>query len=150
MHQHRDVTVEEGLTPDQFLALPREEVQALILCGEPLVFRAGSADVLGRFWVAGDRLVLELGHIDGGGEGVLPALASLAVRYSRREGLRALEWRVHAVNCPNPNLKLRRLLDRRGFRVTDVPGSGRCSTWSRGSGRRSIRGSFIRPRVWYA
>jgi hypothetical protein len=116
----------EGLTPEQLLALPREELDALVLGGEPLVFRAGSAEVLARFLVEGPALVLELAHIDGGGEGVLPALAGLAARYARREGLAVLDWRVHAVHCARPNPKLRRVLERRRFRVEDVPGSGAC------------------------
>lgn len=57
----------DGFTPHELLALPDEAIDKLIVCGEPLVFRAGTAEILGRFWVAGDALVLELGHIDGGG-----------------------------------------------------------------------------------
>jgi hypothetical protein len=116
----------DGLAPDELLAMPDETIDALILCAEPLVFRAGTADILGRFWVADGTLILELGHIDGGGEGVLPVIARLAERFARQRGLTALDWRVHAVNCPRPNLKLRRVLERRGFMVTDVPGSGVC------------------------
>jgi hypothetical protein len=67
-----------------------------------------------------------LSDIDGGGEGVLPTLAVLAQRYARERGLRAVDWQVHAVTCREPNLKLRRLLDRRGFEVADVPGTGIC------------------------
>jgi hypothetical protein len=116
----------EGLSPDQILALPAEELDALALSGEPLVFRVGTAEVLGSFRVADGALVVELAHIDGGGEGVLPVLTALAERYARREGLAALEWRVHAVRCARPNLKLRRVLERRGFQVRDVPGCGEC------------------------
>jgi len=121
----RAVTL-EGLTPDEVLALPDDAIDTLILCGEPLVFRAGTAEILGRFWTTDSALVLELGHIDGGGEGVLPTIAVLAERYARRRGLAALDWRVHALNCANPNLKLRRLLDRLGFVITDVPDTGPC------------------------
>lgn len=121
----RPVTL-DGLTPDEVLALPDDAIDALVLCGEPLVFRAGSADILGRFWVTDGSLVLELGHIDGGGEGVLPAIAVLAERYARRRGLSVLDWRVHAIDCARPNLKLRRVLERRGFVVADVPGTGPC------------------------
>lgn len=116
----------DGLTPDEVLGLPDEALDTFVLSGEPLVFRAGTADVLGRFWVADDALVLELGHIDGGGEGVLPTIALLAARYARRRGLAALDWRVHALNCARPNLKLQRVIERRGFTVADVPGSGPC------------------------
>ncbi len=116
----------EGLAPDEVLALPDEAIDTLVLCGEPLVFRAGTAEILGRFWTTQSSLVLELGHIDGGGEGVLPTIAVLAERYARRRGLAALDWRVHALNCAKPNPKLRRVLDRLGFAVADVSDTGLC------------------------
>lgn len=116
----------EGLTPDEILALPDDQLEALVLRGEPLVFGVGSATILGEFKVSGAALLLELAQIEGGGEGVLPGLASLANRYARRRGLGFLEWRVHAIACAQPNLKLRRVLERRGFVVKDVEGSGPC------------------------
>ena len=116
----------EGYTVDEVLQLPNEELQAIVLRDEPLVFKAGSANMLGRFNVDDDALVMELAHIDGGGEGALPSVASLANRYARREGLAFVEWRVHAVHCANPNLKLRRVLERRGFVVRNIPGTGEC------------------------
>jgi hypothetical protein len=64
--------------------------------------------------------------VDGGGEGALPALAALAHRYALREGLSTIDWRVHAVHCARPNLKLRRVLERRGFTVGVVAGVGEC------------------------
>lgn len=116
----------DGLTPEEILALPDGEIDALVLCGEAVVFRAGSAEILGRFWIEGDALALELAQIEGGGEGVLPTIASVAQRYARRRGLAAIDWRVHAIDCAKPNLKLRALLERRGFSIEDVAGSGRC------------------------
>ena len=121
----RTVTL-DGLTSDEVLALPDEAIETLVPRGEPLVFQAGTAKVLGRFWVEAETLVLELAHIDGGGEGVLPTIAMLAERYATRRGLISLDWRVHALNCANPNPKLRRVLERRGFKVSEVPGSGLC------------------------
>ena len=82
-----------GFAPNDLLALPDETIDAHILCAEPLVFRAGTADVLGRFWVADGSLILELGHIDGGGEGVLATIALLAERFARRRKLVAIDWR---------------------------------------------------------
>jgi hypothetical protein len=67
---------------------------------------------------------VELAQIDGGGEGVLPTLTSLAHQYAMRRGLKRVEWVVHALNCAEPNLKLRRVMERRGFRVADVKGIG--------------------------
>jgi hypothetical protein len=116
----------EGYTPDELLAALDEESEALLFSGVPVVFQAGSARLLGQFGINGDRLVLELAQIDGGGEGVLPTLASVAQRYARKRGLQAVEWLVYATACARPNLKLRRVLERRGFAVRDVPGKGEC------------------------
>lgn len=112
----------EGLSEQEILALPHEHVERLILFGEPLVFRAGSAELLGSFKVASDRLVVELAQIEGGGDGVLVSLASLAKRYVMLRKLSGVEWIIHAVTCAKPNLKLRRVLERRGFVVRNVDG----------------------------
>ena len=114
----------EGLSEQQILNLPQEELDKLILLGEPLVFRAGSAVLLGSFKIAGNRLVIELAQIEGGGEGVLVSLASLAKRYARLRKLSGVEWIVHAITCAKPNLKLRRVLEHRGFRIEEIEGIG--------------------------
>ena len=92
--------------------------------GEPIVFRVGSASLLGSFKLNGEQLTIELAQIEGGGEGVLPALASLAKRYAVLHGLLRVEWIVHAVTCAKPNLKLRRVLDGRGFTIKNIAGVG--------------------------
>lgn len=115
----------EGYSPDEILALADEQLDALVLSGKPLVFRAGTAEILGEFKVKNDSLIVELAQIDGGGEGVLPTLASLAQKYARRRGLKRVEWIVHALNCAEPNLKLRRVIERRGFQVVDIEGVGK-------------------------
>ena len=120
----------EGYAIDEILALPAADLEAFILRDEPLVFKAGSANLLGKFSVANGTLIMELAHVDGGGEGALPALAALANRYAAREKLEFVEWRVHAVHCARPNLKLRGVLERRGFAVRDLPGVGECY-WAR-------------------
>ena len=114
----------EGLSEQEILNLPSEELENLVLLGEPLVFRAGSAVLLGSFKVARDRLVIELAQIEGGGEGVLVSLASLAKRYARLQKLSGIEWIVHAVTCAKPNLKLRRVLEHRGFTIEEIEGVG--------------------------
>jgi hypothetical protein len=114
----------EGLREDEILNLPKETIEQLVLIGEPLVFRVGSAALLGSFKVEADRLVIELAQIEGGGEGVLLSLASLTRRYATLHGLSDVEWIVHAVSCSKPNLKLRRVLERRGFVVKQVGGVG--------------------------
>ena len=115
----------EGLSPDELLALPDAELDALVFHGEPVAFRVGSAEVLGRFRRTPDRLVVELAQVEGGGEGVLATLWLAASRYARWRGLAEVEWIVHAVDCARPNPRLRLVLDRKGFVVADVPGSGR-------------------------
>ncbi|HEY3415179.1 MAG TPA: hypothetical protein VGM51_19260 [Armatimonadota bacterium] len=113
----------EGFTPDEILAIPDAEIGALLLTGEPVVFQAGTACVLGQFSVSDDCLSVELSHIDGGGEGVLPTLWLLAERFAKGRECTAMEWIVHAVNCAHPNLKLRRILDRKGFKIR-IPDGG--------------------------
>ncbi len=114
----------EGLTAQQLLELPDSELDALLLTENPIVFAIGSARVLGRARLEPTRLVVELAHIDGGGEGVLRALWCLANAYARRRGVAEVEWLVHAITCAHPNLKLRRVLNRRGFTVQKVEGIG--------------------------
>jgi len=123
MPPRREVLL-EGYTAEEILAAAPEELDLLVFVGEPIVFRIGSAELLGEFRRTDDRLVLELAHIDGGGEGVLPTLWVLARRYALREQLARIEWIVHAVSCPEPNMKLRRVLERRGFRIEELPGIG--------------------------
>ena len=113
----------EGLTVDEMLALPDEHVAALVAVG-PVVFSAGSAEILGQIRLRPGSLMIELAQIDGGGEGVLPVLRRLAELYAQQRELDAVEWVVHAINCARPNLKLRRLLEKRGFEVRDVEGIG--------------------------
>ena len=114
----------EGLSPDEILQLKDEEMDQLVLIGQPLVFRAGSSEILGKFKVRDRSLVIELAQIDGGGEGVLPLLGSLSRRYAKKRGLNRVEWVVHALNCAEPNLRLRRVMERRGFTIEDIPGTG--------------------------
>jgi len=114
----------EGYREEEILQLPRETVDEMILLGEPLVFRISSAVILGSFKISSARLVIELAQIEGGGEGVLVALGSLARRYAKLHQLDEIEWIVHAVSCARPNLKLRRVLERRGFVVSEIAGIG--------------------------
>ena len=106
------------------MGLPPEQLKDFVFTGKPLVFKTGSAQLLGEFVLRENRLVIELAHIDGGGEGALPTIAVLAERYARQNNLAAVEWIVHAINCAYPNLKLRRVLERRGSQLKDVPGYG--------------------------
>jgi hypothetical protein len=87
----------EGYAADEILDLSDEQLDALALSGEPLVFRAGTAEILAEFKVRGESLIVELAQIDGGGEGVLPTLTSLIHRHAKRRGLKRVEWIVHAL-----------------------------------------------------
>jgi hypothetical protein len=123
MLQRSEILI-EGHTPEEILSLPEETITALVLTDMPLVLRLGSAEILGQFRVRSGCLVVELAQIEGGGEGVLAVLWVLADRYAQLRGLQSVEWIVHALNCATPNPKLRRILERRGFSVQDVPGVG--------------------------
>ena len=122
-HDRKEILF-DGFSEEEILGLPIEQIEGLVLTGQPIVFRAGSATVLAEFRREEDRLVVELAQIEGGGEGVLVSLGSLVKRYARQQRIETVEWIVHAVNCAKPNLKLRRVLDHRGFTVRDVPGIG--------------------------
>src|SRR5689334_14956831 len=112
----------EGYTPDQILMIPDEQLEKLLVLGQPIVFRAGTAQILGEFRASGDGLEVVLAQIEGGGEGVLPTLWLLAERYAARRKLLYVDWIVHALNCAMPNPKLRRVLERRGFTIQKVRG----------------------------
>ena len=115
----------EGYTANEILNLPDEQLDAFVLSGRPIVFRAGTAEILGEFKISEESLIVELAQIDGGGEGVLPALTSLARQYAKKRGLKKAQWIVHALNCAEPNLKLRRVMERRGFQIVDIDGVGK-------------------------
>lgn len=114
----------EGYTLDELLSLPLEEIDGYLVCGRPVVLRVGSAEILGQFRVEGESFVVEIAHIDGGGEGVLPALWRGLGGHARRKGLQRIEWIVHAAACARPNLKLRRVLEKRGYERRNLPGHG--------------------------
>lgn len=114
----------EGLTPDEILDLGVADVDELVFNGEAVVVNIGSAQILGQFSLQDDVMVIQLAQIDGGGEGVLPAIGSLASKLARQRGIREIEWQVHAVTCAQPNLKLRQMLIRRGFEIRKVRGVG--------------------------
>ena len=108
------VTV-EGFTSDELLNLVSSDLSEIVFSGKPLVFTVGSAQVLGSFRIDQDRLIAELAHIDGGGEGVLRFLSALLHKFATTRGIETIEWIVHALTCAAPNTRLRVLLERRGF-----------------------------------
>ena len=38
--------------------------------------------------------------------------------------MKRVEWVIHATNCAAPNLKLRRVMERRGFQIVNVENVG--------------------------
>jgi hypothetical protein len=107
----------EGYAPDELLALPNDLIDPWLFRDAPVVFRVGTATLLAEFRRDGTRLVLELAQIDGGGEGILPLLSSLAEAFARGRRYAEIEWIVHARTCARPNERLRRILDSRGFEI---------------------------------
>jgi hypothetical protein len=65
MKSTKQLTI-EGFTPEQILALSDEELNKLVFIDEPIVFKAGSAEIIGKFYLKPDTLVLELAQIEGG------------------------------------------------------------------------------------
>lgn len=112
-----------GLSYEAILKLPVQQIEQLVLTGEPIIFAAGTARILGEFRRSSDRLHVTLAQIESGGEGVLPALTVLVEKFARSRSLKAVEWVVHAVHCAKPNLKLKRVLERRGFVIKEVEGT---------------------------
>ena len=116
----------EGYSPDEIASFSIKELRSLIFCDEPITFQAGSGEILGQFKIKGESLIIELAHIDGGGEGVLPTIAALAKKLAKREGFAFIDWRVHAINCEKPNFKLQNVLEKKGFIIEKVSDSGEC------------------------
>jgi hypothetical protein len=113
----------EGFTPEEISEFPSAYIEQLVLTGEPLVFQAGAAQILGEFQVRNRRLVVELAQINDG-ESVLPMIDVLAKRYARNHHLEAIEWIIHAIDSANPHSKSNQLLKERGFTVQNVPEHG--------------------------
>jgi hypothetical protein len=116
----------EGYRPEDLPDALGKELQDEILVGRPIVARVGTAEVLMSLHLETATLRAELAHVDGGGEGALPALFSVIVRFARAREADAIEWFVFATNCARPNPRLRPILERRGFVVRDIEGRGAC------------------------
>ncbi len=137
MSEHKQITI-EGYTEDELLGLSEEQIDAFILCNSPIIFKLGSAGILGQFKIDTDTLTVELAHIDGGGEGVLPTIWSLVERYATRKRLTKVEWIVHAVDCAKPNLKLRRILKMKGFKIEQIAGRGEAYRYIHEATKRAV------------
>jgi len=114
----------EGFSVDELLAWPVERLRELVACGRPIVFGAGTATLLAEVQLQEGRLTIDLAHVDGGGEGVLPTLWRFGEHYARAERVREIEWIVHATRCAKPNPRLPGVLRRMGFAIEDRPPRG--------------------------
>ncbi|HEX2671288.1 MAG TPA: hypothetical protein VHM25_10480 [Polyangiaceae bacterium] len=112
----------EGFTSEELLSFVSRDLRETVFSGKPLVFSVASAQVLASFRIEPDRLVAELAHIDGGGEGVLAFLSALLHEFASANGVDTIEWLVHALTCAAPNTRLRALLERRGFTPFEYQG----------------------------
>src|SRR5437763_7504599 len=81
----------QGFSRDEILRLPAEQIEKLILTGEPIIFSVGTARILGEFRLRDNYLLVTLAQIEGGGEGVLPSLWLLIEDYARSRSLKAVE-----------------------------------------------------------
>jgi hypothetical protein len=114
----------EGFAAEELLSWPADKLRELVAVGRPIVFRAGSSTVLAAVQIEERRLIIELAHIDGGGEGVLPTLWRFGQSYARAEQFVEIEWLVHATRCARPNPRLPTVLEKMGFIVEDLPVRG--------------------------
>src|SRR5436190_6916487 len=93
----------EGFSLDFLKALPREEQDQLLGFSGPISFAMGSAVILAEFNRTEDDLIINLAHIDGGGEGVLLVLSKLLRAYAADREFRSIRWNIHALTCAKPN-----------------------------------------------
>ncbi|HSJ78982.1 MAG TPA: hypothetical protein VK913_09650, partial [Erythrobacter sp.] len=105
----------EGISLDEFRAMPLADVDALLSFGRPITFRMGTAEILAEFNRTGAWLQVNLGHVDNGGEGVLVRLWKLIETYARTKCYVAIDWSVHALTCASPNPRLQQFLRAKGF-----------------------------------
>lgn len=110
----------DGLSPDELLDLVKDpEYEAMIFIDEPIIFKIGTSTVLAQLEKTDRSIVIEISHIEGGGEGVLVTLNSTLKKYCRLKDIETLEWFIYATNCVNPNPKLGRVLVLKGYRVVN-------------------------------
>lgn len=114
----------EGESLNDILAWPEHYFDELVLIDDPIVLNIGTAEVLGQFAVKNNELLVELAQIDGGGEGVIPAIYLIAKRVAEIKSIKVINCVVHAINCAEPNLKLRAHLIKTGFEIKNVKGKG--------------------------
>lgn len=117
-----------GLPLSQLRGMAADDLDGLMAFGRPISFDLGSASILAEFNRSGEVLLVNLAHIDGGGEGVLVVLWTLIRRYAAERVYAAIRWNIHAATCANPNPRLQKFLRRREFIEIEDPLYGRIFT----------------------
>ncbi len=102
-----------------------EEFQAIVFSDEPVIFKAGTSEILGQLKKGDTKLEITFSHITGGGEGVLLKLMNLFRQFAKKDQKKKIIWIVHAVDCPKPNPKLPRILAMKGFEIVEDPIDGK-------------------------
>ena len=121
----KDEILIDGLTTEELFSLVESsEYEEIIFTNQPVIFRAGSSQILGQFGISDSGLRIVLSHIEGGGEGVLLIIMNLFRKFAEQKGLKEICWVVHAVDCPKPNPKLARILVMKGFEIAVDPVDG--------------------------
>lgn len=116
----------EGFNELEIAALSEsEEFQAIVFSDEPVIFKAGTSEILGKFKKNETELFITFSHITGGGEGVLLKLMNLFRQFAKENQKEKIIWVVHAVDCPKPNPKLPRILNLKGFEIVEDPLDGK-------------------------
>jgi len=114
----------EGVALEALRKLSRPDQDALLSFARPISFTMGSATVLAEFNRDGPELIVNLAHIDGGGDGVLLILWKALRGYAAGRGYRSIRWNVHALTCAKPNPRLQRFLRTHGFDEVEDPSYG--------------------------
>ena len=115
----------EGFNDDEIKELLKtDDFIDIVFSDAPIIFKAGTSEILGQFTKEDDRLRILFSHITGGGEGVLIKLMNLFREFCKDNDIKEIIWTVHAVDCPRPNIKLPGLLERKGFKIVNDPIDG--------------------------
>ncbi len=115
----------EGFTEKEINELIQsEEFLNIIFSDEPVIFKAGSSEILGNFKKQENELTITFSHIIGGGEGVLLKLMNMFRDYAKNTKKVKITWVVHAVDCPKPNPKLPKILEKKKFFIVNDPIDG--------------------------
>jgi hypothetical protein len=118
----------EGLSLAELRSMAPEDQDILVPFGRALAFHIGTATILAEFLERDGGLVVNLAHIDGGGEGVLLPLWKTILGWARQRGRPFVRWNVFAATCAEPNPRLLAFLKSHEFDEVDDLEHGRIFT----------------------